>query len=312
MSALQPDWASDDDDDTSLDALPPKRVRSKQAKNAGLKHTDNIPLSLAWILSIVLWAGITLSGLGFGVRYFYVQAQEANRIAKAEVDRKEAEAADMVQAVAAKLEADKEADRVRNEEAQLAKSNAQRQDVLRIEEERVARQTADAEAERLAAEARQTAMVEGQKKRKSRLAELELQNTARLKEFSDRIKIDELSCSELQGQIDRISKAAARYPKVNAKAMELVAEHKLAATRLNSLMAERDAYTDQVEQSRRGIMAKFPIPDELPFTNLQGRWLTETEYAAVLEQQKANERRQKVRENGARLAHWVWQYLSND
>jgi len=312
MSNALPPWADDDQDPFVESALPPKSGRIKPAKKAETRKTETSPLSLPWIVAIAFGSLLALTGLGFGVRHLYIQAQEKNRVAKAEADRIESEAIRLEQAKAIKLEQEKAAAKAAQDGILTDKAAAARKKLADNEQAEAARAVAEAEAQRIAAKDEMEAMAAGKLERARLLSDLDPAVAAQLKVFDDKIAIEDQNILELQAQINKISKNAARFPKAAARVVELNAELQSSVAQKKSLSDERAAFVDRSEQTRRAILARFPLEGDPILIGLDGRWLTENEHAAVIELQKAAERRSNMRANGQRLADWVWSSLSTD
>ena len=245
MSNNPPAWATDNEDLDSESALPPKSGGAKGKKKPEKKSPESVPLSSAWIIAVGFGAVLALTGLGLGTRHLYLRTQEKNRVAKAEADRIEAEAVSQEQAKVKELEDRKAAVRTAQEKLLADQVAAARKQVVENEQAKAAIATAEIEAERMAARNELEAKAAGKQERARLLADLDPAVAAELKAFDDMIATEEQNGAELQGQINKIAKNAARFPKTAARVKDLHAKLQSSVARTKSLSDERAAYADR-------------------------------------------------------------------
>jgi len=133
-----------------------------------------------------------------------------------------------------------------------------------------------------------------------------------LVEIDKGIKLEERRRIELEKKYNSLMKVAGRSPKAQQKIEEIEQTFVASGKRLEELKEKRAELTDLLEQERREILARHPLPGEKPLVKQGNRWLTQEEHQAMLDKEKAVERQQELRKNGQRLAKWVWIELGED
>jgi len=155
------------------------------------------------------------------------------------------------------------------------------------------------------------------------LTETQMKTAKALQDSDAQIKLAQQKDADLCKHINTLANAKRRTAQTDKTLREL--NHTLGATRakIKSLQQTNAVQVDAFEQRRREIIATYPLPDEVPPTQHGTRWLTQDEYAKVLEQEKAveqqksdqgkaTEQQKSFRVNGQRLADWVWQALAKN
>jgi len=150
------------------------------------------------------------------------------------------------------------------------------------------------------------------KKRARLLAELTEDQTKTLQASDAQIKEEQKKYADVSKRIATIAKAKRRTAQSDKTARELDDTLEATTMKLKSLQQAHVSQADAFEQKRREIIATYPLADEVPPTRRGNRWLTQDEYAKVLEQEKAAEQQKSLRVNGQRLADWVWQSLAQN
>jgi len=148
--------------------------------------------------------------------------------------------------------------------------------------------------------------------REQLLSKIDDKEKESLVEIDKGIKQEEKRRIELEKKYNSLMKVAGRSAKAHQKTEELFRTFVAAGERLEELKEKREELTDSLEQERREILARHPLPGEKPLVKQGNRWLTQEEHQAILEKEKAAERQEELRKNGQRLATWVWMELGED